>query len=566
MSVFEHSGGRSFGETSIDPARDDLLWRKRLVTIIALVLLAWAGYRAVVLIQEAWPFTTDDAFISMRYARNWADGHGITWNPGEPPVEGYSNFLFVALGALLHRLGVASPIGVIKVLCAVSLLATCGLLYLLARRWLGPLGSVIPVLCLLAFPGTVMWTVSGLETAVYQLLFVAGIFLGITAYRQEVGLGPASAPSESFGRPPSRWALVGGGLCALLAALARPEGPVLLLLLVALVGIVEIQRMRSLPAGQRSTWRRETVVSLSCLILPFALVYVPYFWWRVVYFGRLLPNPVYCKANYAGDPWNLNRDFLTAFWPYILLALIPLIKRRTPRYLLLLAAPAVYCLILYGADPVIGHLNRHFLAALAPLLVAAAIGFVQIVDLLLPRGRSWAADGLAAGFVVAITFLPLIQLETWFHVIAGKYADRNEVRTELALELRSRLESEDWFVIGDAGVIPYVAGGKSFDVFCLNSREFTGPEIDYSAEAFTEMIFEREPRFFVFHSRRPDRLVPVGEVFNALAAHEDFETEYSQQKVYDVPRDFYWFFVYERAQDPAPPERLGEMIASLGSK
>ena len=34
----------------------------------------------------------DDSFISYRYAANLADGHGITWNVGEKPVEGYTHF------------------------------------------------------------------------------------------------------------------------------------------------------------------------------------------------------------------------------------------------------------------------------------------------------------------------------------------------------------------------------------------------------------------------------------------------------------------------------------------
>src|SRR5207253_1595485 len=38
----------------------------------------------------------DDQMISMRYARNLAHGHGLTWNPGEY-VEGYTNFLWTVI-------------------------------------------------------------------------------------------------------------------------------------------------------------------------------------------------------------------------------------------------------------------------------------------------------------------------------------------------------------------------------------------------------------------------------------------------------------------------------------
>jgi hypothetical protein len=49
-------------------------------------------------------YTSDDAYISFRYARNLGDGLGLVWNPGEH-VEGYSNFLWVMILAGAYRLG-----------------------------------------------------------------------------------------------------------------------------------------------------------------------------------------------------------------------------------------------------------------------------------------------------------------------------------------------------------------------------------------------------------------------------------------------------------------------------
>src|SRR4051812_42708845 len=36
-------------------------------------------------------FVTDDAWITIRYAENLADGHGFVWNPRGPPGEGFSH-------------------------------------------------------------------------------------------------------------------------------------------------------------------------------------------------------------------------------------------------------------------------------------------------------------------------------------------------------------------------------------------------------------------------------------------------------------------------------------------
>jgi hypothetical protein len=50
----------------------------------------------------------DDAYISFRYARNWTDGLGLVFNPGER-VEGYTNFLWTVLLGSLHRMGADLP-------------------------------------------------------------------------------------------------------------------------------------------------------------------------------------------------------------------------------------------------------------------------------------------------------------------------------------------------------------------------------------------------------------------------------------------------------------------------
>ena len=49
----------------------------------------------------------DDAMISMRYARNLANGHGLVWNPGEEAVQGYTNLGLTLVMAGAHALPLA---------------------------------------------------------------------------------------------------------------------------------------------------------------------------------------------------------------------------------------------------------------------------------------------------------------------------------------------------------------------------------------------------------------------------------------------------------------------------
>ena len=66
----------------------------------------WLGLLVLTLcavqIARFW-FLCDDAYISFRYARNWAMGFGLRYNLGDHvPVEGYSNFLWVAWAAVFE--------------------------------------------------------------------------------------------------------------------------------------------------------------------------------------------------------------------------------------------------------------------------------------------------------------------------------------------------------------------------------------------------------------------------------------------------------------------------------
>ena len=69
--------------------------------ITARRLCFWLAFSAlfVGLLALAWynRFIQDDAFISLRYAFNLLHGDGLVWNPGQPPVEGYTNFLWTLL-------------------------------------------------------------------------------------------------------------------------------------------------------------------------------------------------------------------------------------------------------------------------------------------------------------------------------------------------------------------------------------------------------------------------------------------------------------------------------------
>src|SRR2546430_4333577 len=69
----------------------------------ALLLVAVA---VLVVHSLQFDFVTDDAFISFVYARNLAEHGQLVFNLGQH-VEGYTNFLWTVLLAILMKVGIA---------------------------------------------------------------------------------------------------------------------------------------------------------------------------------------------------------------------------------------------------------------------------------------------------------------------------------------------------------------------------------------------------------------------------------------------------------------------------
>ncbi|MEZ4517512.1 MAG: hypothetical protein R3C44_12005 [Chloroflexota bacterium] len=78
----------------------------------------------------------DDSFISYRYADNLASGQGITFNPGEQPVEGYSNFLWIVSLAALKMIGLDMTVWASRLGWLYGVLAIVLLWWVLRRRGL----------------------------------------------------------------------------------------------------------------------------------------------------------------------------------------------------------------------------------------------------------------------------------------------------------------------------------------------------------------------------------------------------------------------------------------------
>lgn len=269
---------------------------------LSIAILACA---ALLVGWRAFWFLTDDAYIAFRYSYNHMVGHGYVWNP-DPfrPVEGYTSFLWVVLMEWIWRLtGVEPPdaSNVVALIFSFGTLAV-GALMMFRLRWRPELCA--PLLISLALVGVLsnrtflMWTSSGLETAMFNFFVLTWIYAGLY-----------SSPT----RP--HWLL----LTTLSAAgiyLTRPDGLVFVgatLALLALVWLADASSLRG----------RRLLGALPLLSVPLHVA------WRRSFYGEWLPNSYFAKHTSAwpesGVRYAASFVLEYALWIWILLGAVVLI-------------------------------------------------------------------------------------------------------------------------------------------------------------------------------------------------------------------------------------------------
>ena len=241
----------------------------------------------------------DDAYISFQYAKNWANGQGLVFNPGER-VEGYSNFLWVAVLTPLYGLTRALSLDFTKAAIALDIaiaLANLGLVHRVALRLFRGdqlATSLVVLLCALdeSFRGYAM---SGMENHLLLALCLGTMLVWLHQPRWVAG-----------------WL---GGLFALVT-MARPDG--ILFIATFLLGVGPRRVLRpeqdlngggnhgSLAESEGAGLGPGSVPSLraplralGALLGTFALLYGGYFLWRASYYGSFLPNTFYLKVGHT---------------------------------------------------------------------------------------------------------------------------------------------------------------------------------------------------------------------------------------------------------------------------
>ncbi len=257
-----------------------------------LLVLILATYN---FLQAFW--ICDDGFISFRFSRNLALGHGLRFNLlSNPPIEGYTNLLWVLAGAPFEFFNIPGY----QVLPYISILTGLLLIwrvYLVMQYALGysARAALLPAFLLSCFPPFIIWATSGLETMPFAL-FIWLVFEQLLLRTDATLLytclaGAALALTRAEG---ALWALT----FATLAVIFRPEQRALALKFIGFI----------------------------------LLLLIVHGGWRYSYYQEFLPNTAAAKVSFSLERLQRGMNYcivycLTFLVP--LLAIAAIFARRT---------------------------------------------------------------------------------------------------------------------------------------------------------------------------------------------------------------------------------------------
>lgn len=425
--------------------------RSPLKIILILSALAYLGFivgTSFDIKGERYFTLVDDAMISMRYARNLAQGHGLVWNIGQPPVEGFTNLGWTLYMAFLHLFPfAASKISLAVMLTSlVILLANIYIVHQIAQALL-PDSNHAPILAALItafyFP-LVFWSLRGMEVGLLALLIDFAILLAVSNQKSIVI-----------------------SLILALAILVRIDAAIAAILIVAYL-FTKDKRSAILPA-------------ISVIITILAV-----FYFQKTYFGDVLPITYYQKVTGFSMLDRIRhgvlvfvqfatRDVLALF--LFSLAGIFFYKQHSREALLLLGiflAQCAYSIYVGGdyAEPETNAANRFITQGMPALIILFSWMTSRILaDLKTARPQmAFATSKMNPAIPLALMILVLISGEPWFsYSIDNAPLLKADIRrVKLGLHIAQNTAPEAVIAVHAAGQIPYYSERTTIDLLGLN--------------------------------------------------------------------------------------------------
>jgi hypothetical protein len=476
----------------------------------------------VLLIIYTWIFVNfsaipyEDAAILMRYAKHLAEGHGIVWNIGGPPVDGATDFLYMVVVAMLSKMGFSIETST-RLISWVAHALTVGVIYVAIRK----------------LHGASRW-----------MAFLSGAYFAmgpglkyVEAYFGTPFFALAACVTWCFAiqcwRGHSRSAPMVFALSALIMGLIRPEG-------VLLAGFMlgSILYVRGLKGSRRT---------LGYFIAIFCVLGSLYFFWRWGYFGSPLPNPYYIKGRGLLYPAGLQHGLWSEV--HLCLPLAPIFvlglcsSAKTRRETITTLIP----LIGFGAIWVLLSSDTDFLMRFQyPVLALALVSWPPILEGAWEYWKLPELNRLEHSHRIKAL---LLVLTASFGALAYPYVRYRRVKPygdgayDLGLMLREYKDKNYTLATTEAGLLPFNSEWRAIDTWGLND-----PWIAHRGQVDEAYLDRYKPQVIECHAIPPanSQLPPFDRWPSMVATLKNYATKrgYRLAAAFGVsPDDLYYYYV-----------------------
>lgn len=456
------------------------------------------------------PFITDDALISLRYARRFVDGMGLTWNDAEY-VEGYSNLLWVLLAAALRWISNADWMLILRILGALFFSLVCLALSITQypkAKW-APLCGILP---LVSSATVAAWVMGGLEQPLVAALLAWSLLLVL----------PLCA-----GAPVTR--ALNLSLCFLfiLQTWTRSDG--------AFWGVAIGLAVFCLCFNEKEK-RASALLWIVATIAAFAAQTL----FRLWYYDSFVSNVAHIKLGLTAMRLYLGGRYvglgLALLFPLLVLVLISVVtlwRQRIARSQLLLLG-SLCCGWLIYLVTIGGDVNppfRHFVPIVVLLCFILREAGIAL-DNHPQSTQTLKREALSWGPAMLLLFL-------CFQILWAEHAD---ARSEYSRGVRERMRlgeslqiafpgKEPLVGVGAAGGLPFVVPWQVLDLLGLNDRHIALNPPAYAGHGWIGHDFG-DPDYVM--RRRPDILVleesdftqPFFYIDKMLLGRADFQEDY----------------------------------------
>jgi hypothetical protein len=436
--------------------------------LFLLVLAGFAVYAALFIYRTSFVISGeryfslfDDAMVSMRYARNLADGYGLVWNPAGERVEGYTNPAWVLYMALVHLIPVSSSKTSLFIQVTAAVLLAFNLYWVRRVALAVSSGSQAVAMGAVVLTASYLplnnWSLQGMEVSVLVLLTSACAWLGIRCL-------------ETGTFPPRLYLLLG------LGTLVRPD-----------MAVTFMAFLSYLAAAAPAHRRKHLWFGLLMLaVLGGAQTLL-----RLWYYGDVLPNTYYLKMTGVPLMLRISRGLaalLRFVWrANVLLVMLAFAVAARPDKRTWLLVWIVWTQMAYsvyvGGDAweYWGGSNRYicivmpaFFILLSRALYLLASALMNVVQVggpaAVPSARSvrWTfAVAIAVATVNMNSIYGVDALAEALLVRAPLHTgtgESNHREVEAALELRRLTTADATVAVTRAGTIPYFSDRIGIDL------------------------------------------------------------------------------------------------------